>query len=93
MKCLECPHCNTSINLFSSTWREQKVIERSRKCPHCNSKVTNTFSGLKSLAILFLTFALAVGFHGIAPWLPMGLWGIIGAIALFVFASQFKAVE
>jgi hypothetical protein len=89
---MKCPRCNTSVNILSSAWRTQPP-GRSRKCPHCGGNVTNTFSGPISLAIIFLTGAIAVGAHAILPWFPMGAWGAIGAIALLAFAMQLKEAE
>lgn len=89
---MKCPRCNTSVNILSSAWRTQPP-GRSRKCPHCGGNVTNTFSGLISLAIIFLTGAIAVSVHAIAPSFPMWAWGMIGAIAILAFAMQLKAVE
>jgi hypothetical protein len=34
-----------------------------------------------------------MGVHSIAPGFPMVAWGMIGGIAILVFAMQLKAVE
>jgi hypothetical protein len=85
---MKCPYCQKPINILSKEWRTQSKETSTRHCPQCGGVVKLPFSGMISIGVFLATIGLAVSTHSLLPSFPMSLWGMLGAVAIFILGAR-----